>query len=349
MIKVLLGLLMKTVIFTGPNEDLRIEEKPIPKLDDGDVLVKVDLCGICMSDIMAQQGDATDFSPPVVLGHEIAGTIVETRNEDYPVGLKVSVDPVMSCGVCYYCLRGMEKFCPKICGIGHDFDGGYAEYVRVPKKLTDNGGLAVVPDDVPVEELVFLEPLACCLGAVSEMVLGDNLVIFGAGPIGLLFLQLAKREGARVIVSEPLVHRQEAARLLGADALIDPSSNNIVEMVLDSTNGIGADSVITATNNPTVIPDAFKVLRRGGYANLFGLFPHNTKVEFDVEQLHFSGHKVMASWADTRNDTAKAQKEIAERWLTLQPILTGLFPLDQPMEALNYVIERKGLKAAFAP
>jgi len=255
----------------------------------------------------------------------------------------------MSCGVCYYCRHGLEKFCPKICGIGHDFDGGYAEYVRVPKILADSGGLAVVPDDVPVEELVFLEPLACCLGAVREMPFGDNLVILGAGPIGLLFIQLAKRKGSRVIISEPLAHRRESVSSLGADEVIDPNSDDIVQIVRDLTDGIGADAVIAATNNPSVIPDMFQMLRRGGYANIFGLFPHGTSIELDAEQLHFSGHKVLASWAMTRKDTTEAKNEIADRWMNLKPILTGLFPLDQPMEAINYVIERKGLKAAFAP
>jgi L-iditol 2-dehydrogenase len=340
---------MKTVVFTGPKEDLQTEEKPIPKLDDGDVLVKVDLCGICTSDISAQRGDATDYSPPVVLGHEIAGVIAETRNKCFSVGQKVSVDPVMSCGVCYYCKRGINKFCPEICGIGHDMDGGYAEYVRVPKKLADSGGLVVVPSEVPPEELVFLEALACCLGGVREMPLEDNIVILGAGPIGLLFLQLAKRKSVRTIVSEPLAHRRAMAEKLGADEVLDPLSGSIVIKIKELTGGLGADGVIAATNDPSVVPDVRKMLRRGGYANYFGIFPRDTKIILDTEDLHFSGHKVLASWALTRKDTAQAQKEISERWMTLEPILTGLFSLDQPMEAFNYVIQRIGLKAAFKP
>lgn len=340
---------MKTVVFTGPGEDLRTVEKPLPGLEDGDVLVKVDLCGICTSDIMAQRGDATDYSPPVVLGHEVAGVIAETRNRRFSAGQRVSADPVMSCGVCYYCRRGMNKFCPEICGIGHDIDGGYAEYLRIPRKSADSGGLVVVPDEVPPEELVFLEALACCLGAIREMPLEDNLVILGAGPIGLLFLQLAKRKGIRTIITEPLAHRRDMAEQLGADEVVDPAAEPVVPWVLELTEGIGADAVIAATNDPSVVPEVRKMLKRGGYANFFGLFPHGTRIELDVEQFHFSGHKVMASWALTRKDTAKAQKEIAERWMVLKPILTGIFSLDQPMEALNYVVQRTGLKAAFVP
>ncbi len=340
---------MKTVVFTGTGEDLRAEDKPVPQLEDGDVLVKVDLCGICTSDIMAQRGDATDYSPPVVLGHEIAGVIVETRNRGFSVEQKVSVDPVMCCGVCYYCQRGMNKFCPEICGIGHDMDGGYAEYVRIPEKLADSDGLVVVPDEVPPEELVFLEALACCLGALSEMPLEDNLVILGAGPIGLLFLQLAKRKGVRIIITEPLPHRRAMAGKLGADEVFDPSAEPVVPRILELTDGIGADGVIAATNDPSVIPEMPKMIRRGGYANFFGLFPHGTRIELDVEQFHYSGHKVLASWALTRKDTAQAQKEIADRCLVLEPILTGRFSLDQPMEAFNYVVNRTGLKAAFEP
>jgi len=340
---------MKTVVFAGTGEDLRVEEKPIPELQDGDVLVKVHLCGICTSDIMAQRGDATDYSPPVVLGHEIAGVIAETRNGRFSVGQKVSVDPVMSCGVCYYCRRGMSKFCPEIRGVGHDIDGGYAEYVRIPKKLADSDGLVAVPDEIPPEELVFLEPLACCLGAVREMPLQENLIILGTGPIGLLFLQLARRKGVRVIVTEPLAHRRAMAEQLGAFEVLDPSVQPVVPRILELTDGVGADAVIAATNDPSVVPQVFKMLRRGGYANFFGLFPRGTMIELDVEQFHYSGHKLLASWALTRKDTAEARNEIIDRWLVLEPILTGKFSLDQPMQAFNYVVQRTGLKAAFAP
>lgn len=339
---------MKAVVFDGIGKDLVLVEKPIPVLEEGDVLVKVELCGICTSDIMAQKGDATDYNPPVVLGHEIAGVIVESKNAYFKENQKVSVDPVMSCGVCYYCRHGMEKFCSEIKGIGHDIDGGYAEFVRIPKKLADSKGIAVVPDEVTMEELVFLEPLACCLGALREMELGENVVILGAGPIGLLFLQLIKQKGAQVFISEPLQHRRDAARMLGAENVYDPNSVPVTQIIHDLTKGIGVDSVISATNNPIIIQDMFKILRRGGYANFFGLFPRNTKIELDIEQLHFSGHKVLASWAMTRKDTMQAQKEISKRWMKLEPLLTCKFPLDKPMEAFNYVVQRKGLKAAFS-
>ena len=340
---------MKTVVFTGLGEDLITEEKPVPELENGDVLIKVDLCGICTSDIMAQRGDASDYSPPVVLGHEIAGVIAETRNNRFSVGQRVSVDPVMSCGICYYCQHGLNKYCAEICGVGHDMDGGYAEYVRIPKQLVDSDGLVVVPDEVSPEELLFLEALSCVLGGFRETILGDNLVILGAGPIGLLFLQLAKRKGIRTIIAEPLAHRRTMAERLEAAEVVDPSAEPVVPRILELTNGIGADAVIAATNDPKVVPQVSQMLRRGGCANFFGLFPHGTKIELDVEQFHYSGHKVMASWALTRKDTAQARDEIADRWLVLEPILTGKFSLDQPMEAFNYVVNRTGLKAAFAP
>lgn len=340
---------MKALVFVGVENGLVIEDKPMPKVEEGDVLVKVELCGICTSDIMALRGDATDYSPPVVLGHEIAGTVVESKNRRFQVGQKVSVDPVMSCGFCYFCRCGLEKFCPNIKGIGHNIDGGYAEFVRIPGQLVDSNGVLSVPDEVSYEELVFLEPLACCLGAIHDMRKFETLVILGAGPIGLLFLQLAKRSGSAVIVSEPLKHRREMAEALKADKVIDPSTDSLVDAVMDVTNRVGADAVIVATNDPMVIPELFRMVRRGGEINLFGLFPRHTKVEADVEQLHFSGHKILASWAMTRNDTAKAQREISSRWLTLEPLLTGKFSLERSLEAIDYVANRTGIKAVFAP
>ena len=140
-----------------------------------------------------------------------------------------------------------------------------------------------------------------------------------------------------------------AAEQLGAEVVLDPSAEPVTPQILELTDGIGADVIIAATNEPSVVPEMFKMLRRGGCANVFGLFPHGTRIDLDVEEFHYSGHKVLASWALTRKDTVEARNEIAERWLALELILTGLFSLDQPMEAFNYVVQRTGLKAAFAP
>ncbi|MCZ6676305.1 MAG: alcohol dehydrogenase catalytic domain-containing protein, partial [Candidatus Poribacteria bacterium] len=158
---------MKTAVFEETGK-LSVQDKPVPHLDAGDVLIKVDLCGICASDLAALNGDVTDYSPPVVMGHELAGVVVESRHPDVKIGEKVTVNPMLSCGHCEYCRADLDKYCETIEGIGHDIDGGYAEYLRMPKHGVDTGKLIAVPDAIPPEELIFLEPLGCCINAMRE-------------------------------------------------------------------------------------------------------------------------------------------------------------------------------------
>ena len=194
---------MKAVVFEKTDQ-LSIQDVPIPKLDAGDVLIQMELCGICASDIAALRGDISDYDPPVVMGHEIAGVVVESRHKEVNVGEKVTVNPMLSCGVCIHCKNDQDKYCSSIEGIGHDIDGGYAEYIRMPKHGIDTGKLIRIPKSIPPEDLLFLEPLGCCLNAMQETIFQETVAILGAGPIGLMFTQLAKRVGLATYVIEPL-------------------------------------------------------------------------------------------------------------------------------------------------
>ena len=192
---------MKAAVFEQTGK-LSIQNKPIPSLVTGDILIKVDLCGVCASDLAALNGDVTDYSPPVVMGHELAGVVVDSRRSDVKVGEKVTVNPMLSCGTCEYCRADLDKYCEKIEGIGHDIDGGYAEYIRMPKHGIDTGKLISVPDSIPAEALLFLEPLGCCLNAMRETIFDKSVAILGAGPIGLLFAQLTQKNGLHTFVLE---------------------------------------------------------------------------------------------------------------------------------------------------
>ena len=123
---------MKAIVFEK-TQQLSVQEKPIPALTDGDVLIQTKLCGICASDLAALRGDVSDYAPPVVMGHELAGVIVDSRHPDAKIGERVTVNPMLSCGACLECKNDLDKYCNTIEGIGHDIDGGYAEYMRMPK------------------------------------------------------------------------------------------------------------------------------------------------------------------------------------------------------------------------
>lgn len=336
---------MKTTVFQSIG-NLAIQDKPVSKLKDGDVLIDVDLCGVCTSDLMAFSGEVTDYTPPVVMGHEIAGKITESRNDNVKVGTKVTVNPMISCGECYYCRHDLDKYCSNIYGIGHDIDGGFAEYTRVRKHAIDTDKLIILPDEVSSEELVFLEPLACVINAMRDTDFKENVAILGAGTIGLLFLQLTKNKGLQTFTIEPLAHRREVARRLGADFVADLDDAQL-DAAVDEMDG-GADTVIVATNEKDAIELAFRVVKRGGFINFFGLFPKGEELKLELEELHFMGYKIMASWAFSRWSFNKAKEAVIAKELTLKPLLTHCLPIDDAKKAFENVKNRVGIKTALA-
>jgi len=322
-------------------------ERSLPSLEEGDVLLAVDLCGICASDLMALDGVVTDYSPPVVLGHEIAARVVESRAENVPVGERVGVYPMQTCGACLYCRRDEDKYCPHLTGVGHDFDGGFADYLRVPRKLVERGGLIPVPSETPPERLLFLEPLACVALALDETTWRETAAILGAGPIGLLFIQLLARKGIRTFVVEPLDSRRAVALALGAELAVAPDEEGYGALV-EATSG-GADTVVVATEHASAIEGAFAAARRGAAINFFGLSPKGRTLSLELEQLHFQGYRIQASWAFSRASFAKARQWIVEGEVHLTPLLTHRFPLSRVNEAVAFARERKGVKVALDP
>ena len=338
---------MKAIVFEK-TQQLSVQEKPIPALTDGDVLIQTKLCGICASDLAALRGDVSDYAPPVVMGHELAGVIVDSRHPDAKIGERVTVNPMLSCGACLECENDLDKYCNTIEGIGHDIDGGYAEYMRMPKHGVDTGKLIRVPDSIPHEELLFLEPLGCCLNAMQETLFKDSVAILGAGPIGLMLTQLTKRAGLVTYVVEPQPHRRAIAEMLGADLTFDISSESVTHLK-DITNG-GVDTVISATtNNTSAIALAFEIVRRGGCLNFFGLAPEGEELRINLEEFHYAGHKLMASWAFSRASLEASKQLLIEQALNFKPLLTDRFPISHGLEAFDNAAAQRGVKTAVHP
>ena len=334
---------MKAAVFEGTGK-LSVQDKPIPELASGDVLIQVNLCGICASDLAALNGDITDYTPPVVMGHELAGVVVESQHPDVKIGERVTVNPMISCGNCDYCRADLDKYCTNIEGIGHDIDGGYTEYVRTPKHGIDTGKLITVPDTISPEELIFLEPLGCCTNAMRETIFNKSVAILGAGPIGLLFTQLTKNAGLRTYVLEPLAHRREMAEKVGADATFDIIPDE-VERLIEVTKG-GVDTVISATiNDQRAIDLAFKVVRRGGCVNFFGLAPAGQEIRMDLEHFHYLGYKLMASWAFSRWSLNESRRLIIDGAVDLSPLVTDRFSIDRAIEAFENARQGRGVKS----
>lgn len=261
---------MKAAVFYG-KEDLRIEEKEMPKVFERDVLIKVKACGICGTDMHIFDGDEGCAPTPkgTVLGHEFAGEVVAVGEKVTKVkpGDMVCVDPNKLCNECDFCLSGIGHFCESMIGIGTTVDGGFAEYCVVPQSQVYKFS------GIEYEKAAMTEPIACCLHGIDmcDINAGDTVCIIGGGMIGLLMLQLAKLKGAsKLILAEPIAEKREAALRLGADITVNPLEENLAD-VLKSKGIERVSTVIECVGKPSTIEQAISVAGKKSTVMMFGL------------------------------------------------------------------------------
>lgn len=286
--------LMLAAVFHGPGE-LRVEEVPTPEIADDEVLVRVGANTICGTDVRVLNGEKTSrIRRPSIIGHEIAGHIaaVGDRVEGYTLGAAVGMAPVIPCRHCWCCTHGLENVCTNQRIMGYEIDGGLGEYVRIPADAVAAGNLFEAHGTLGPEHLALAEPLSCVVNGQrrSGVGLDDSVLIMGAGPIGLLHLQLARLSGARpVVVSEPNPARREQARRLGADLVLDPSQEELAVAVAELTHGVGVDRVIICIGRPELVDEAFALARKGGNVNLFAGFAGTGRMEASANLIHYQG------------------------------------------------------------
>lgn len=287
---------MKAAVFYGPL-DLRLEERPVPQVGRGDVLVKVEACAICGTDIRIFHFGHRAISGPQILGHEIAGVIAAKGEnvEGYEVGDRVVIDPIVSCGQCFFCQRGLTNLClvfkERTEAFGYYYPGGFAEYVLVPEKAVRRGNLLKFPENLSFEEAAIAEPMACALNGqlLSQVGLGDRVLVIGAGPVGCMHVALAKVLGAiRVFVAEIQEARLSEAKRFGADRLVNPAKENLKDVILAETQGIGPDVVIVAASSRKAQEEAIELVAPRGRVNFFGGLPKDDRfVSVDGNTVHY--------------------------------------------------------------
>lgn len=262
---------MKSAVFYGKH-DLRVEQSPMPQAGAGEVLIQVKACGVCGTDVHIFEGDkgAADTHPPCILGHEFAGVVAAVGEgvEDVAVGDRVCVDPNDTCGSCYFCKSGINHFCEHMTGIGTTVNGGFAEYVAVRAKQVYR-----LAEGATFEQGAMTEPVACCLHGIDmcDIQPGDTVLVIGGGMIGLIMLQLAKLAGAaRVILSEPAAAKREMALSLGADAVIDPSAEEVAT-ALEKLGAKQVQCVIECAGLPATMEQAISLVGKKGTVMMFGL------------------------------------------------------------------------------
>ena len=308
--------------------DIRLGEVPKPAISDDEVLIEVAATGVCGTDIHFYRGE-WEVTFPLVLGHEFSGTIAALGGnvEGFEIGDRVVAEPNMVCGSCHFCrMPDRNFFCERLTAVGVDVDGTFAEYVKTRKE-----NVYRFPENLSFEEAALIEPLACCIRGLDNAVvkLGDDVAIVGAGPIGLLLLQLAKMAGAsRVIQTDLEEERLDLAEKLGADYTVNIWERDPVQTIRDLTGGYGVDVAIEAVGRPEAITQAMGATRRGGRLNIFGVSPQHAV--WNVKPFDLYSKELTITTSHRSPFTFQRAVKIASSGkLNLAPLISHEFPLDE--------------------
>ena len=332
--------------------DVRIEQIPIPRVGPGEALVRIKAALTCGTDLKVyRQGfHARMIVPPSVFGHELAGIVEETGEgvDSFSPGMRVVSANSGPCNECFFCERHLANLCEDLQFI----NGAYAEFIKIPERIVRQN-LLILPDNVSFHEAALVEPLACVLRAVEEtgIVEGDNVVVIGLGPIGLMFVQILKMLGAVVIAAGKRDYQLQLAEKMGADYMVDATHSNVVEQVRKITNGRrGADFVIEAVGTTETWQKAMGMVRRGGTINLFGGCPSGTHIPLDTTLIHYSEITIKASFHHTPRHIREALDAIHRGAVRPRTLITGEERLASLRNVLERLLVRNGdLKVAIIP
>ena len=349
--------MMRAAVWYGPN-DVRLEDRPIPETLPGSVVVKVKACAVCGSDLRILREGNPRITEPRILGHEVSGEIVEVGEgvTGFAAGDHVSMGADIPCGECEHCTSGRPNCCDINYAIGYQFDGGYAEYIRLEPLVVQYGPLRKFAETLPWEYAALSEPLACCINGYERTLyqkgMGGTVVIFGAGPIGLLLMTLGKQlYGAeKVVVVEPAAIRRDMASALGADFIIDPAAGDPVTAVMDLTEKQGAQAVFTACPVVQTHEQAIAMVAKRGVVNLFGGVPKSEPpISVLSNFLHYREAYVTGSHGSTPEQHARALDLIASGAVDVSGIVSQTVALGDIHEGFALASSGKVAKVIISP
>lgn len=346
---------MKAAVLKGI-EKLEMEDISRPTPSPEEILIKVKACSICGTDIRVYHHGHKHMRFPRITGHELSGEIVEIgkRVEGYKLGEKVAVAPAIPCGRCYYCRRGMQSMCINLTAIGYHYDGGFAEFMVVPEDAVLNGCVNPIPPALSFEEAALAEPLACAINGqqLSQIGLGDTVVVVGAGPLGCIHLQLAKVKGAsRTILVELSRERIDFAKKLAfPDIVINPSSENAIQRVKEETKGRGADRIIVSCPSGKAQEESVSMVAPRGIINFFGGLPLDDPfIRFNSNLIHYGEFYVVGTHGSAPYHNELALNLISQGKIRVKELISHRLPLERLEEGLALAESKKGMKVLINP
>ena len=329
---------MKAAVLTAPGR-FELREVAVPEVGADQVLVRIARTGICGTDIHMFHGHYAADRLPLIPGHEFCGTISElgANVSHLAIGMRVVVDINVGCGSCYWCRRNEVLNCSEVSQIGIHQSGAFAEYVAVPARLA-----IPVAADIADEVLALTEPVACVVRAARKagVSFGQSVVIFGAGPIGNLQVQMMRLVGAApIIVTDLSPERCQMALAAGADAAVsDPSE--LAQTVLRLTGGRGADHVIESVGSKRLYEQAFNLIRRGGHVTFFGITAPGETVPVDILRTVLEENSLKGSVAAMGEDMHDAVTLLSHGRFRTADFTKSEFDLDQIQQAFESIADR---------
>ncbi len=325
---------MKTAVYYN-NNDIRVEERPKPRIKDGEILVRVKASGICGTDLMEWYRIK---KAPRVLGHEMTGEIVESMSDKFNTGQRVFVSHHVPCNECKYCLSGNHTACETLHKGNYD-PGGFSEFVRVPKINVDNGTY-LLPENVSYEEGTMIEPLACVVRAQRIIGVGEGptVLVMGSGISGLLNIRLAKLKKARVIATDVVEYRLNRAKESGADEVHDANEES----------GIKADRIIMCTGATPAFEAAFRYIDRKGVIMLFAI--PNKNISIPVEDFWRNELSIVSSYGAAPVDLEESLELIKDGKINVRDLITHRVKLEDIQKGFKIAGEAKdSLKVVVVP
>lgn len=347
---------MQALRFYAP-QDVRLEEvdEPIPGADE--VKIRVRNCSTCGTDVKIFNNGHQNLDPPRIIGHEIAGEIVEIGSAvagDWQVGDRVQIIAAVPCGECYECQHGWLTVCRNQTSVGYQYEGGFAEYLVVPRQVLKVDGMNRIPDGVGFDEASAVEPMACAINAqeLARVGKGQTVVVVGAGPIGCMHVRIARaRGGERVfLVDLNKARLQMSADAVRPDEAICGDEVDVVARVRELTDGRGADVIITAAASGKAQEDAQLMVARHGTISFFGGLPKTAPtITLDSNLVHYQEQTIVGANGSSPHHHREALEMIASGAVPVADLITVRLPLDKALDAFGIVARGEAIKVTVEP
>ncbi len=343
---------MKAAVYYGPGK-IKVEDVPAPEAGRGELILRVVSCAICGTDLRIYKHGHKKVHPPHIIGHEVAGVIEKVGQDvkSYGDGQMVLLVTEVGCNTCRWCLEGRKNLCPEMKAFGYYYQGGFAQFMKVPEEAVNQNNLITIPESLSFEEASLIEPLSCCVNGQGYLNIssGDKVVVIGAGPIGLMHAELAKEKGAEVILIDVSSDRLQMAKAFSISHFVDASCENSVKRVKEIT-GDGADVVIVACPSARAQEDAVRMAGVRGRVSFFGgLPPEDARINIDGNTVHYREIGIFGAFSSSNHQYAEALDIVNRGNFALKKFITASYPLSDIEKALKMLLDGKAIKVIIKP